>query len=72
MEECEAGRERPGGAARSLTDRPLSVSLLSVVVSLVTVSAAIALSCWTNWPIGFFVGSLAALCYGMGRVRAWA
>ncbi len=62
----------PAAAARSLTDRPLSASLLSVAVSLVTVWAAIALSYWTNWPIGFFVGSLAALCYGIGRVRAWA
>jgi zinc/manganese transport system permease protein len=58
----------PAAAARSLTNHPILASLLSVILSLVTVWAAIALSYWTDWPIGFFVGGIAALCYGTGRV----
>jgi zinc/manganese transport system permease protein len=58
----------PAAAARTLTDRPLSAMLLSIAISLVTVWAAIALSYITNWPVGFFVGSLAALSYGLGRL----
>ncbi|HXZ72360.1 MAG TPA: hypothetical protein VEH31_16030, partial [Streptosporangiaceae bacterium] len=40
---------------------------LSVAIALVTVWAAIAASYLYNWPIGFFVGTLAALSYGIGR-----
>ncbi len=35
-----------------------------------TVWLAIAIACETNWPIGFTVGTFAALDYGVGR--AWA
>jgi hypothetical protein len=35
-----------------------------------TVWAAIAASYLYNWPVGFFVGVLAALAYGLGR--GWA
>jgi len=58
----------PPAAARSLTDRPLPAMALSVAVALVTVWSAIAMSYVTNWPIGFFVGTFGALCYGIGRV----
>lgn len=58
----------PASAARSLTDRPLLAILLSVGMSLITVWAAIALSYVSNWPVGFFVGALAAVSYGLGRV----
>jgi zinc/manganese transport system permease protein len=44
--------------------------LLSVAFALVTVWAAIAASYACNWPVGFFIGVFAALCYGAGR--AWA
>jgi zinc/manganese transport system permease protein len=44
--------------------------VLSVVIALATVWVAIALSYETNWPIAFFVGSMAAVCYGAGRM--WA
>ena len=44
--------------------------VLSVVIALVTVWAAIAASYLYNWPIGFFVGALGAVAYGVGR--AWA
>jgi zinc/manganese transport system permease protein len=43
---------------------------LSVVIALITIWAAIAASYLYNWPVGFFVGALAAISYGAGR--AWA
>lgn len=58
----------PAAAARSLTGQPLFSLLLSVGISLVTVWAAIALSYVSNWPVGFFVGGLGAVCYGLGRL----
>ncbi len=60
----------PAAAARSFTDRPLVAMFLSVAIALVTVWAAIASSYLTNWPIGFFVGAIGALCYAIGRT--WA
>ena len=60
----------PPAAARSLTSRPLLAMCLSVVIALVTVWAAIAASYVYNWPVGFFVGILGALSYGLGR--GWA
>jgi zinc/manganese transport system permease protein len=60
----------PPAAARSLTSRPLLAMALSVAIALITVWAAIAASYLYNWPIGFFVGALAALSYGLGR--GWA
>jgi zinc/manganese transport system permease protein len=60
----------PPAAARSLTSRPLLAMGLSVVIALVTVWVAIAASYLYNWPVGFFVGVLGALSYGIGR--GWA
>ena len=60
----------PPAAARALTSRPLLAVVLSVVIALVTVWAAIAASYLQNWPVGFFVGALGALSYGAGR--GWA
>jgi zinc/manganese transport system permease protein len=60
----------PPAAARSLTSRPLLAMVLSVGIALITVWAAIALSYQYNWPVGFFVGMLGALSYGVGR--GWA
>jgi zinc/manganese transport system permease protein len=60
----------PPAAARSLTSRPGLAMVLSVVIALITIWAAIAASYLYNWPVGFFVGALAALSYGAGR--AWA
>ena len=59
----------PASAARALTNRPFAAMLLSAVLAVLTVWAAIALSYLTDWPIGFFVGALSALAYGLGR--AW-
>jgi zinc/manganese transport system permease protein len=60
----------PPAAARSFTDRPLLAMALSVAIALVTVWSAIAISYVSNWPIGFFVGGLGALSFGIGR--SWA
>jgi zinc/manganese transport system permease protein len=60
----------PPAAARSLTSRPATAMLLSVVIALATVWLAIAASYQMNWPVGFFVGTLSALSYALGR--AWA
>ena len=60
----------PPAAARSITSRPAVAMLLSVAIALITVWAAIAASYLYNWPVGFFVGALGALSYGIGR--AWA
>ncbi len=60
----------PPAAARSFTNRPPVAIGLSVVLALVTVWVAIAVSYETNLPIGFFVGALSAFAYTLGR--AWA
>ncbi|MDQ6778185.1 MAG: metal ABC transporter permease [Actinomycetota bacterium] len=57
-------------AARSFTDRPAHAIVLSVAIALGTVWLAIALSYTTNYPVGFFVGTVSALAYALGR--AWA
>jgi len=57
-------------AARSLTDRPLVALGLSVAIALITVWSAIAASYITNYPVGFFVGSISAGAYALGR--GWA
>jgi zinc/manganese transport system permease protein len=58
----------PPAAARSFTDRPLVALALSVVLALVTVWAALALSYLSNWPVGFYVGTLGAVLYAVGRL----
>lgn len=58
----------PPAAARVFVDRPPRAILLSVVLALLTVWAAIAASYWTNYPIGFFVGAGSALSYVAGRL----
>jgi zinc/manganese transport system permease protein len=62
----------PPAAARALTARPLVALALSVAFALAVAWAAIALSFQTNWPVGFFVGTLSAAAYACGRVwAAW-
>jgi zinc/manganese transport system permease protein len=60
----------PPAAARSFTDKPMQAMALSVALAVGTVWAAIAASYDTNWPVGFFVGTIGAGCYGAGR--GWA
>lgn len=57
----------PPAAARSVTSRPLLAMLLSVGIALATVWVAIAVAYLYNWPVGFCVGALGALSYGLGR-----
>lgn len=58
----------PPAAARSFTDRPGLAVGLSVAIALSTVWSAIAASYLSNWPVGFFVGGIGALWYGVGRI----
>jgi zinc/manganese transport system permease protein len=58
----------PPAAARAIAHRPAIAMALSAAIALVLVWAAIALSYLTNWPVGFFIGTLAALCYAASRV----
>lgn len=60
----------PPAAARSLTSNPLPALLASVLIALIVVWLSIAAAYQTNWPVGFFVGSLGAVCYAAGR--GWA
>lgn len=60
----------PASAARALTACPVQAMLLSVVLAVITVWAAIALSFISDWPVGFFVGGLSAIAYAAGR--GWA
>jgi zinc/manganese transport system permease protein len=62
----------PPAAARSVTSSPYLAIVLSAVIAIATVWAAIAASYTSNWPVGFFVGVIAAVCYAAGRaVAAW-
>ena len=56
----------PAAAARSVTPRPGTALALSVMIALATVWLSIALSYRTNWPLGFFVGSIGAAFYLIG------
>ncbi len=60
----------PPAAARSFTDRPGRAMALSVALALLAVWTSIACSYATNYPVGFFVGSISAVSYALGR--AWA
>jgi zinc/manganese transport system permease protein len=60
----------PPAAARFFTDRPAAAMVLSAGLALVTVWVSIVASFGSNWPIGFFVGSLAVVWYVVGRLVA--
>jgi zinc/manganese transport system permease protein len=60
----------PPAAARSVTQRPALAIVVAVALAVLTAWAAIASSYQTNWPVGFFVGAYAAVCFAAGRV--WA
>ena len=57
----------PAAAARSFTRRPGYAVALATGIALVTVWAGIALSYRTNWPLGFFVGVIAAGFFLLGQ-----
>ncbi len=58
----------PAAAARAVTARPGVALALSVAIAVATVWLSIALSYQTNWPLGFFVGTIGALFYLIGLV----
>ena len=57
----------PAAAARSFTKRPGYAIAVATGIALVTVWAGIALSYRTNWPLGFYVGVIAAGFYLLGQ-----
>jgi len=57
----------PAAAARSFTKRPSYAIATATGIALVTVWAGIALSYRTNWPLGFYVGVIAAGFYLLGQ-----
>ncbi|MGH3825827.1 MAG: metal ABC transporter permease [Pseudonocardiaceae bacterium] len=57
----------PPAAACAFTTTPRQAIVLSVLMALGTVWAAIAISYLTDLPIGFFVGTLSAVFYTAGR-----
>jgi len=57
----------PAAAARSFTRRPGYAIAAATGIALVTVWAGIALSYRTNWPLGFYVGVIAAGFYLLGQ-----
>lgn len=59
----------PAAAARSFTRRPGYAMALAVGIALVTVWTGIAVSYHTQWPLGFYVGVIAAGFFLAGR--AW-
>ena len=59
----------PAAAARSFTRRPGYAIAVATGIALVTVWAGIALSYRTNWPLGFYVGVIAAGFFLLGQ--AW-
>ena len=63
----------PPAAARCVTSRPGPALAGSVAIALVVIWASIAASYWSDWPVGFFVGTCSAAAFGLGRARvAWA
>ncbi len=60
----------PPATARFVTDRPALAMALSGALGLVTVWVSITASFWSNWPIGFFVGTFAVVWYVIGRCLA--
>ncbi len=60
----------PPATARFVTDRPARAMVVSGVLGLITVWVSITASFWSNWPIGFFVGTLAVVWYVTGRCLA--
>jgi zinc/manganese transport system permease protein len=57
----------PAAGARALADRPGRAFALSVGLAALTVWIAIAASFASGWPVGFWVGLLAAGWYLLGR-----
>lgn len=59
----------PGAAAAHLCSRPALGLFLAIGLATFLAWAALGLAYITNWPIGFFTGTGAALMYFMARMR---
>jgi zinc/manganese transport system permease protein len=57
----------PAAVARALTNRAGVAVVLSALIAVATVWLAIAGAYFTNWPVGFFVGTAGAVFYGVER-----
>lgn len=55
-------------AARAVVDRPERALVASVAIALLVMAVAIAGSYATDYPVGFFVGTVSAGCYVLGRL----
>ncbi|WP_291510763.1 metal ABC transporter permease [Acidithiobacillus sp.] len=53
----------PAAAAQRLSAHPARAFLISIALAELLVWSAIALSYWSNWPLGFFVGTLGAVLF---------
>jgi zinc/manganese transport system permease protein len=60
----------PAGAARSISNHPAHALALSVLIAVATIWLAIVAAYVSNWPIGFFVGTLGAGFFI--AARGWA
>jgi zinc/manganese transport system permease protein len=60
----------PPATARFVTNRPVRAMAISGALGLITVWVSITASFWSNWPIGFFVGTFAVVWYLIGRSLA--
>jgi zinc/manganese transport system permease protein len=60
----------PPAAARAVSRQPLTAVAVAVAVALSTVWVAVAASYLTTWPVGFFVGTVAAIWFLVAR--AWS
>jgi len=58
----------PAATAQVLSAHPARALALSVALSIGLIWSAIALSFLTNWPVGFFVGSIGALLFSSTRI----
>jgi zinc/manganese transport system permease protein len=58
----------PAATARSFTSSPLRAIGLSVAIALAIVWFGVAIAYLTNYPVGFFVGTLGAVAYGCARI----
>jgi zinc/manganese transport system permease protein len=60
----------PSAAAQVLCPRPAAALVLSVAIAAGTAWVAVALAYESGWPVGFFVGAVAAASYTAARIAA--
>ncbi|MCL5048666.1 MAG: metal ABC transporter permease [Firmicutes bacterium] len=58
----------PAATARLISKTPKTALWFSVGLSLIIVYLSIAMAYWSNWPIGFFIGTLGVASYVAGKL----